>query len=82
MTDHGTIRLVIGLVGLVTLTLVAILGLLAWQQKDLPEALTTLAGGGMGALSAFLVSTRGSSPGGDGGTVSASVDVTAPTTGD
>lgn len=66
MTDHKTVRLVVLLLGFVTLALVAAIGLLAYQEKELPEGLLTLAGSGLGALSALLASTRGT-PSGDGG---------------
>ena len=79
MTDHRTIQLVVALLGVATLGLIAILGLLAFQSKELPEALTTLAGSGLGALGTLLVSTRGTSSD-SGGTVTADVSVTAPTT--
>ena len=79
MTDHRTIQLVVALLGVATLGLIAILGLLAFQSKELPEALTTLAGSGLGALGTLLVSTRGTSSD-SSGTVTADVSVTAPTT--
>lgn len=77
MTDHKTIQLVVTLLGSATLGLIGILGLLAFQNKELPEALTTLAGSGLGALGTLLVSTRGSSDHG-AGTVTADVSVVAP----
>ena len=77
MTDYKTVRLVIVLLGLTTLALVLIIGIGVHKEKDLPDGVWTLAGSGIGALGSLLASTRGSSSS-DTGTVTASVDVTAP----
>ncbi len=57
MTSHGTIQLVIGFLGVIALVLVAGAIFLTFQEKDVPDALWTLAGGGVGAFSSLLART-------------------------
>ena len=59
MTDHRTVRLVIGLVGAVAVLGACVVGVLAYQAKDIPEGLLALATTSLGALGSMLVSTRG-----------------------
>lgn len=77
MTDNKTIRLVIALVGAIALIGSCAIGLLSWQEKDIPDALLAVATGALGSLTSMLVSTRGTSDA-TAGTVTADVSVTAP----
>jgi uncharacterized membrane protein len=57
-TDKTTIRLVVLLLGLITLLLVGGAIAMTCLDKNVPEALWTLAGGGLGAFTALLANTR------------------------
>ena len=59
MTDHRTVRLVIGLVGAIAVTSGLFVSVLAYQAKDIPEGLLAIATTALGALTSMLVSTRG-----------------------
>lgn len=58
MTDKTTIRFVVVFLGLITLLLIGgAIGMTCFD-KNVPEALWTLAGTGVGAFTSLLVSTR------------------------
>lgn len=78
MTDHKTIRLVITLVGAIALVGAVSIAVLAYQGKDIPEALLAVGTTALGALTSMLVSTRGASDADATGTASVSVDAQVP----
>jgi hypothetical protein len=57
--DRGTVRLVVGGLALITLAMLALVGIIAVDDSPatVPEALWTLLGGAIGALSAMLART-------------------------
>ncbi len=57
--DRGTVRLVVGGLALITLAMLALVGIIAVDDAPaaVPEALWTLLGGAIGALSAMLART-------------------------
>jgi len=59
VTHDKTIRAVIRYIGLIALLSAAIIGTLALQKKDVPEALLAVATTSLGALTSMLVSTSG-----------------------
>lgn len=61
MTDRGTVRIVVVVIGAIALALVVLVGILALAEKPVPSVLETLAGTTIGGLLAILVSTRNSS---------------------
>lgn len=63
MTEHRTIRQVIRFVGLIALLCAVAVAVLAYQSKDVPEALLAIGTTSLGALTAMLVKTSGSDDG-------------------
>jgi hypothetical protein len=61
VTDRTTIRLVVIFLGLVALAGVGLVGVLAYQEKSVPDALIALSSGALSAVAALLVRT-GSEP--------------------
>lgn len=79
MTDNLTVRMIVVFMGTAALLVLAGGVWLASAERSLPDALIALGGVALGNLGTFLVSTRTGASSGEGGTVTASVDVTAPT---
>ncbi len=57
MTDRQTVRLVVVVLGVVTLAGVGMIGLLAYQSKAIPDALLALTSAALGAVSGLLAKT-------------------------
>lgn len=53
-----TIRLVIGILGAVLLLCVALIGLLAWHERAIPDVLQNIAVGSLASMGTLLVPTR------------------------
>lgn len=54
MKESRTIQLAVAAIALVGLLAVALTGLLAWEGKDTPDALSAAAGAAVGALATLL----------------------------
>lgn len=62
MTDRLTVRLVVVVLGLVALAGLVLVGVLAYQDKEIPGELVGLASGGLSAVAALLVRTSSEQP--------------------